>query len=119
MEGENRLRGEPERNEIDRPSGQFRLSFWAEACSGERRGNATRPPLRRVCGGMSHLSWCVTRETGRASENSGGLKLDHSIVAARAIACATPPNTRVAQFENRTRKAVRVPGLGYGHPRAA
>ena len=44
MEGENRLRGDPERNEIDALR-QFRLSFWAEACLGERRGNASRPPL--------------------------------------------------------------------------
>lgn len=39
------------RNEIDRPIGEFRLRFAAEACLGKRRGNApsapSKPRLRR------------------------------------------------------------------------
>jgi hypothetical protein len=35
---------------------QFRLSSWAEAASGERRGKASRPPLRRVRADMTCAS---------------------------------------------------------------
>ena len=50
MEGENRLRGDPAARSRSASGGG---GSWAEACLGERRGKASRPPPSRVRGGMA------------------------------------------------------------------
>ena len=50
LEGENRLRGDPERNEIDRPTGQFRLRSGRKPVWGREGATPLGPHLRRVCG---------------------------------------------------------------------
>jgi hypothetical protein len=49
LEGENRLRGEPERNEID-AFGNFVFVLGGSLFGGEKGQRPSAPHLRRVCG---------------------------------------------------------------------
>ena len=68
LEGENKVREDLERNEIARPSGQFRLSFWAEPLFGEEKGQRPLGPHRAAsaaatrCVRERYPLWAETRK---------------------------------------------------------